>query len=81
MISFHKYVFLNLFLVSKFDSVSELGCKQQISLYALGVKKYNEIASLCLFTEFSILIGCISLFFVYFYWSVRFRFFVFIPKF
>ena len=42
MISFHKYVFQNLFLLSKFGSVSELGCKHQISLYALGVKKYSE---------------------------------------
>ena len=42
MISFHKHVYQNLFILSIYNSVLELGCKQQISLYALGVKNCSE---------------------------------------
>ena len=49
MISFHKYVLQNLFFLSKFGTVSELGCEQQIFSYGRGVKKYSEDTDACQF--------------------------------
>ena len=42
-----KYVFQNLFLLSKFDSVSKLDSKKQTSSYALGSKKCSEDIDAC----------------------------------
>ena len=47
MISFHKYVVQNLFLLSKVNSVSKPGCKQQIFSYVLGVNTHSEDTDAC----------------------------------
>ena len=55
MISFHRNADENSFLLSIYDSASELACKQRVSWYVrvsssvLGVKKYSEDTDACQF--------------------------------